>query len=106
MRSHTAVLRQITELNLDPKVANISDGNGGMIPKHADKCKVENIDYILGERLELIQEQEVTIDTVTADEQKEKLIDCIDEKDVLPAEENIIKKKFAFQKKKVPTPTE
>ena len=115
MRSHTAILRKIAELNLDPKVAHISDGNGGMIKKLTSECKAEIIEYTLGEILEKKQEE-------VAVEQKEEILDtveCIKEiielkeevsekkEDTEPVEENIVKKKFPFQKKKViPIPTE
>lgn len=114
MRSHTAVLRKIAELNLDPKVVHVSDGKGGMIQKFASECKVESIEYMLGERLEKKQEEVIVV------EQKEEILDtveCIKEiielkeevsekkEDTEPVEENIVKKKFPFQKKKV-IPTE
>jgi hypothetical protein len=116
MRSHSAVLRKITELNLDPAVSHVSDGYGGMVPKFDNKVK--NIEYTLGERLEKMKE---TVTEVFV-EQKEEFLAVVEDtkesiefesnedvskksEDTVPAEDSIVKKKFPFQKKKV-VPTE
>jgi hypothetical protein len=116
MRSHSTVLRKITELNLDPAVSHVSDGHGGMVPKFDNKVK--NIEYTLGERLEKMKE---TVTDSSAEQKEEILATAEDTKesiklelnedeskkkeDTVPVEDSTVKKKFPFQKKKV-VPTE
>ena len=118
MRSHRAILRKIAESNLDPKVPYVSDGKGGIIAKFTTESKVENIEYILGERLETQDQEKNVIEVIT--EQKEEILDTAEDtkevieskeevsekkEDTEPVEDNTVKKKFPFQKKKV-VPTE
>lgn len=104
MRSHNAILRKIAELNLDPKIPYVSDGNRNMIPKFK---KEEKIDYILGKRKEdesastnednfILNKSEDIEDKILEEEVKESS----NKKENTEISEDTNKKKFPFQKKK------
>lgn len=119
MRSHRAILRKIAELNLDPKVPYISDKNGNIFPKLKEEKQTikpeDKIDYILGGRLDVTLTEDNIIESA-----KEEFLDTFEDvkesveskeevsekkEDTEPVEDNAVKKKFPFQKKKV-VPTE
>lgn len=75
MRSHIAILRKLTEGNLDPKKAYVAGKNGKLVLKDAKKVAVSK-DVVLQDVEERVEVTEVLHPTKTAFEEAKKIDDA------------------------------